>query len=105
MASFVQNHFQALDMNSSCAMWKPDFVLLYTVPVLLESILFKVRLKYHFPLNLLLISLVLFPWLETGVTDLSMSDYLVNVAAVVVIPACFISLYQTRMQKIFEQGL
>lgn len=105
VSSFLHLNFQQ-SANDTCAViWSPEFIKFCTVPVLVESVLFKVRLKYHYPLNAILISLVASPWFLSGIHNLPASDYVVSLAATVIMPTCFILLYQTQMRKRFEQTL
>jgi len=104
-SSFLQLNLEQSINDTCAASWSPDLVLFCTLPVLFESVLFRVRLKFHYPLNAILIALVVSPWFLSGTYEFASSDYVASLAATVIMPACFISLYQTRMRRKFEQTL
>lgn len=102
ISSYLRFNAQQVPMNSSEASWTPDLFMSCTVPIVMESLLFRVRLKYHYMLSAGMVALVAYPLIESGSLATSLSDYVVDFAATLLMPACVITLYQSHMRRKFE---
>lgn len=88
-----------------------NLALMCVFPVMLESMLFKIRLKYHVPLSVAMTSLVLSPWLVSPEDDDSTPriihtyEIIVNLVALLVMPTCLVALYESFLRRKFERTL
>jgi len=89
-----------------------NLILFCTIPILLESVLFRVRLRWQVPLNVVIASLVLTPWL-TNIEDVGDSgsflkitpkiEVLANLIAMMILPTCLVALCESRLRQRFEK--
>eukprot|EP00210_Caulerpa_lentillifera_P008891 g8483.t1 len=94
-----------------------NLILFCTVPIVVESVLLRVRLRWHLPLSIVVTSLVLSPWLRStddqgGTTESTTpliatapmdADVLTNLIAMLILPACLVALHESRLRQRFQE--
>lgn len=107
MASFTDEVAISV-VGSSC--WFLDPLFSCVMPILIESLGAKVRMRYHIPLNILQIASVIWPWFATELAGLlpfpdKWFKWLQYILVMVIVPGVLLALHESSLRKSFESSI